>query len=245
MRLPRLHMWPPSPPAAATAVARPPACGSACCCRGRHCHHLRLGSKHTGGNFQCAPQLVRSMASTCFRRSATCNAAVNCRRYNDRVPCCPPPPSSTPRRQPQAAPQTGRFSAAGPGGEHESFDPALLLTPRPSMSNLAAAGGGSLSHTPSMVSGWPGQARPGCLGLQYLCVCFSSSGGPVACWQGIPAHCRAPPQPPGCLSVSPHLPVSACPPARALPACSCSPLGAASTPRATPLAQPPNLWAVT
>jgi len=56
-------------------------------------------------------------------------------------------------RQPQAVPQSARFSA---GGESEVFDPALLLTPRPSTTNLG------LSRTPSVVrarAGGVGRAR--------------------------------------------------------------------------------------
>lgn len=48
-----------------------------------------------------------------------------------------------PCRQPQAA------TAASVAGEEEHFDPALLLTPRPSVSNLASLAG--LSRNASAV----------------------------------------------------------------------------------------------
>jgi hypothetical protein len=93
---------------------------------------------------------------TCWRQSSMCRPTGEQRVINrlwcgllrplaSSSPCCmcwPRPPPCC--RQPAQAPQSARFSA---GGEGESFDPALLLTPRPSISNLAA-----LSRTPSAVS---------------------------------------------------------------------------------------------
>lgn len=67
-----------------------------------------------------------------------------------------PPPSRC--RQPQAGvPQSARHSGVG---EHEAFDPAILLTPRP---------GGIVSRSQSMVSlhgcslemGWQWRSRGG------------------------------------------------------------------------------------